>query len=86
MKERENKKEKWQKRGEHRHLSTIDCLMVHTACLVCFISTVNGCIKKSLGRLALVVGTNNLKQSILETFDINGGEGQREREETSTSL
>ncbi len=26
----------------HRHLGNIDCLMVHTACLVCLISTVNG--------------------------------------------
>jgi hypothetical protein len=31
----------------HRHVSNIDCLMVHTACLVCFISTVNGCSKKA---------------------------------------
>jgi len=31
--------------------------MAHTACLVCFISTVNGCSKKSLWRLALVVNT-----------------------------
>jgi hypothetical protein len=30
----------------HRHLSNIDCLMVSTACLVCFISTVNGHSKK----------------------------------------
>ncbi len=42
---------------------SIDCLMGCTACLVCFISTVNGRIKKrkeekrSLGSLALVVGT-----------------------------
>jgi hypothetical protein len=43
----------------------LDCLMAHTACLVCFISTVNGhCSKKrkekkklTLGRLALVAGT-----------------------------
>ncbi len=41
-----------------QHLSNIDCLMVHTAYLVCFISTVNGHIKKwSLGRPALVAGT-----------------------------
>jgi hypothetical protein len=26
----------------HRHLSNEDCLKEHTACLVCFISTVNG--------------------------------------------
>jgi hypothetical protein len=31
---------------EHRHLSNIDCLMACTTCLVCFISTVNGCNKK----------------------------------------
>jgi hypothetical protein len=41
----------------HRHLSNIDCLTAHTACLVCFTSTVNGHSKKrSLGRQALVVG------------------------------
>ena len=40
----------------HRHLSNIDCLKARTACLVCFISTVNGHCKKrkrSLERLAL---------------------------------
>jgi hypothetical protein len=31
---------------DHRHLSNIDCLTARTACLVCFISTVNGCSKK----------------------------------------
>jgi hypothetical protein len=44
----------------HRHISNIDCLKVHTACFVCFISTVNGHRKKrkrSLERLALVAGT-----------------------------
>jgi hypothetical protein len=30
----------------HRHRNNIDCLMAHTACLVCFISTVNGRSKK----------------------------------------
>jgi hypothetical protein len=30
----------------HRHLRNIDCLMARTACLVCFIDTVNGCSKK----------------------------------------
>ncbi len=40
------------------HLSHIDCLIAHTTCLVCFISTVNGRSKKrSLGRWVLVVGT-----------------------------
>ncbi len=54
--------------------------MAHTACLDCFISTVNGhCNKKkekkekkmklTLGRLALVVGT---QQTYFETFDIYG--------------
>jgi hypothetical protein len=31
---------------DHRHLSNIDCLMAHTTCLVCFISTANGHCKK----------------------------------------
>jgi len=43
----------------------IDCLMARTACLVCFISTVNGYSNKkrnekkklTLGRPALVAGT-----------------------------
>jgi len=30
----------------HRHLSNINCLTVHTTCLVGFIGTVNGCCKK----------------------------------------
>ncbi len=30
----------------HRHLSNIDRLMAHTACLACFTSTVNGRRKK----------------------------------------
>ncbi len=42
----------------HRHLRNIDCLMARTACLVCFMSTVNSHIKKrSLLRAALVAGT-----------------------------
>ncbi len=45
----------------HRHLRNIDCLMAHTACLVCFISTVNSRSKKRkkrcLLRAALVAGT-----------------------------
>jgi hypothetical protein len=32
--------------GVHRHLSNINCLMAHTACFVCFISTVYGPSKK----------------------------------------
>jgi hypothetical protein len=59
----------------HRHLSNIDCLMAHTACLVCFISTINGRSKKkkrlSLGRTGASSGhITNLKQSILEASDI----------------
>jgi hypothetical protein len=45
---------------KHRHLRNIDCLIVHTACLVCFISTVNGSSKKrenALENVALVAGT-----------------------------
>jgi hypothetical protein len=30
----------------HRHLRNIECLTAHTACLVCFMSTVNGRSKK----------------------------------------
>jgi hypothetical protein len=36
----------WSEHLGHRHLSNIDCLMAHTACLVCFSSTVNGRSKK----------------------------------------
>ncbi len=32
----------------HRDLNNIDCLMISTACLVCFISTVNGHSKKKI--------------------------------------
>jgi hypothetical protein len=56
----------------HIHLNNIDCLTACTTCLVGFTSTVNGHSKKrSLGRLALLMGTN-LKQSISKTFDIYG--------------
>jgi hypothetical protein len=34
------------KENNHRHLSNIGCLKAHTACLVCFISIVNGRSKK----------------------------------------
>jgi hypothetical protein len=48
--------------------------MAHTACLVCFISTVNGRskkIKKKPWKTGASSGhITNLKQSILETFDI----------------
>jgi hypothetical protein len=46
--------------ADHRHLSNIDCLIACTACLVCFISTVNGRNKKrenALEDVALVAGT-----------------------------
>ncbi len=55
--------------------------MAHTACLVCFISTENGHCnekwkeKKKLypWKVSASIGhTTNLKQSILETFDIYG--------------
>jgi hypothetical protein len=58
----------------HRHLSNIDCLMARTACLVCFISTVNGRSKKKkpwkIGASSRHI--TNLKQSMLVTFDICG--------------
>ncbi len=57
----------------------IDCLMACTACLVCFISSVNGRSNKKRKEEAYPwkAGTSsrhisNLKQSILETFDIYG--------------
>jgi hypothetical protein len=61
----------------HRHLSNIACLMVCTACLVFFISTVNGRSKKKgkkKKKLPWKTGATsghitNLKQPIL-TFDI----------------
>jgi hypothetical protein len=55
--------------------------MAHTACLVCFISTVNGCSSKKKKRKeeaypwkagASSGHITNLKQSILETLDIYG--------------
>ncbi len=53
---------------DHRHLSNIDCLMAHTACLVCFISSSKK--KKPWKTGASSRHITNLKQSILETFDI----------------
>jgi hypothetical protein len=57
----------------------MDCLTARTACLVCFISTVNGHSNKKRKEEGYPwkAGTSsghitNLKQSILETFDING--------------
>jgi hypothetical protein len=53
--------------------------MAHTACLICFISTVNGCGNKKKKRKEEAypwktgissVHITNLKQSIFETFDI----------------
>ncbi len=60
----------------HRHLSNVDCLMAHTTFLVCFNSTVNSCSKK-IKKKPIKTGASsghitNLKQSILETFDIYG--------------
>ncbi len=58
----------------HRHLSNIDCLMACTACLVCFISTVNGRSKKrenALEDVALVAGTKQ-NLSNLYYLDIYG--------------
>jgi hypothetical protein len=54
----------------HRHLSNIDCLMARTACLVCFISTVNGRSKKGLYRLVLVAGTPQTLSNLFFTFDV----------------
>ncbi len=58
---------------DHRHLSNIYCLTAHTACLVCFISTVNGRSKKKSPRNTGASSRHitNLKQSIL-TFSIFG--------------
>ncbi len=56
----------------HRHLSNIDCLMACTACLVCFISTVNGCSKikeNALEDVALVACTQQ-NLSNLYSLDI----------------
>ncbi len=66
---------------EHRHISNIDCLAAHTACLVCFISTVNGRSekKKPIKTGASSRHITNLRQSILETFDIYGSEHRFER-------
>jgi hypothetical protein len=54
-----------------------DCSIVHTACLVCFISTVNGRSNKKRKEVAYPWNASassghitNLKKSILETFDI----------------
>jgi len=56
-----------------RHLSNIECLTVHTACLACFISTVNGhSNKKGLNCGASSGHITNFKQSIfsLDTYGI----------------
>jgi hypothetical protein len=57
--------------------------MAHTACLVCFISIVNGRSKK---KKPIKTGTSNrhitnLKQSILESFDIYAFHGMRNAEQ-----
>ncbi len=49
--------------------------MARTACLVCVISTVNGWSKKNETKPKIGASSGhitNLKQSILETFDIYG--------------
>ena len=64
----------------HGHLGKIDYLKAHTACLLCFISTGNGCnknkikeAKNALENVALVAGTlQNL--SNLYSLDIYGWE------------
>ncbi len=61
----------------HRHISNIDCFMGRTACLVCFISSVNGRSQKTKNKKkklpwktsARSRHITNLKQSIL-TLDI----------------
>jgi hypothetical protein len=55
--------------------------MMHTAGLVCLISTVNGRIKKEeeeafLGRPALVAGTYQTLSYLFLSFDIHGTVGQ----------
>ncbi len=58
----------------NRHLTNKDCLMARTACLVCFISTVNGCSKKkenALEDVPLVAGTQQ-NLSKLYSLDIYG--------------
>jgi hypothetical protein len=52
-----------------------DCLTARTACLVCFISTVNGWSKKNETKPEIGASSGhitNFKQSILETFNIYG--------------
>ncbi len=56
--------------ADHRHLKNIDCLTARTACLVCFISTVNGHSKKKKEKKPIMRGTSSdhitkLKQSII---------------------
>ncbi len=59
----------------HRHLSNIDCLTARTACLVCFIGTVNGRSEKKEKKHIKTGASSghipNLRQSILESFDIH---------------
>ncbi len=53
---------------DHRHLRNEDCSTARTACLVCFISTVNSSSKKrnkrSLLQAALVTGTQQNLSSL----------------------
>jgi hypothetical protein len=73
-------------RSDHRHLNNIDCLKAGTACLVCFISIVNGHCKKErkrgLERLALVAQAHNKLQTLNNlfwTFDIYGLDPKNKR-------
>ncbi len=58
------------KSSTHRHLSNIECLKALPACLVCFISTVNGHHKKTKKKPWKTGASSrhitNLKQSILD--------------------
>jgi len=61
---------------KHRHLRIyIDCLMARTACLVCFITTVNGRSKKNKEKKPIMSCASSghitkLKQSIFAPFNI----------------
>jgi hypothetical protein len=59
---------------DHRHLGNVDCLMVHTACHVCFTSTVNDCSEKKENALedAALVASTQQNLSNLYSLDIYG--------------
>ncbi len=54
--------------GVHRHLSNINCLIAHTACLVCFISTVNGRSKKKENALEGVAQVASAQQNLSNLY------------------